>query len=123
MPYIRKNDPNKYKLPSKKAIIVVVIAFSLAFISSIYFHLKRELKLKNTKEIIAIISDKGNTTRGGAWVYFEIKSQRIEAKIWGGDFDFLNIQDTILIKYAIEDPKLVQVVDKYYMQKYKHLKK
>lgn len=121
MPYISKNAP-KYKLGSMKTIIFVLIFFGLAFIGAIYFQLKREEKLENTQDSIAIIINKGKTTRGGATVYFEVNSERFESKIWGGDYSFLNIGDTILIKYAVEDPELVQVIDKYYMQKYKHLK-
>lgn len=118
MPYISKNAP-KYKLGSKKKIIAVLVLFGLAFIGAIYFQLKREEKLKRTQDSIAIIMNKGKTVRGGVTVYFEVNSKKIEAKIWGGDYDFLNIGDTILIKYAVEDPELVQVVDKCYMQKYR----
>ncbi len=121
MPYISRKAP-KYELGSKKKIIIVLILFVLAFIGAIYFQFKREEQLKRTQNSTAIIIKKGRTVRGGATVYFEVNSKRLEAKIWGGDYDFLNIGDTILIKYAIEDPTLVEVIDKYYMQKYKHLK-
>lgn len=40
-----------------------------------------------------------------------------------GDYSQLNKGDTVLIEYAIEDPTVARVKDKYVMQKFKHLRK
>lgn len=120
MPYMSRNAP-KYKLGSMKQIIIVLSLFGLAFIGAIYFQLRRENKLKNSVETIAIIRTKSNALNGGAKIYFFANKKRIEVHLLSGTYKDYSIGDTILIKYAVEDPELVQVVDKYYMQKYKHL--
>lgn len=39
-----------------------------------------------------------------------------------GKYDFLQKEDTVLIKYSVEDPSVAEIVNVFYMQKYKHLK-
>lgn len=39
-----------------------------------------------------------------------------------GDFSFLNEGDTVLIEYAIEDPTVAKVKDRYYMLNNRHLR-
>lgn len=36
-----------------------------------------------------------------------------------GDYTFMQVGDTVLIEYAIEDHSVARVLDKHYMQKYK----
>ena len=38
-----------------------------------------------------------------------------------GDYDAFSIGDTVLIEYAVEDHSVARVVDKFYMEKNKHL--
>jgi hypothetical protein len=52
--------------------------------------------------------------------YFYAGNERIEIKEFRY-FSHLSKGDTVLIEYAIEDPTLARVKDKYYMQKYRHL--
>jgi len=119
MPYSNR-DFSKDKLPSKKKILVVLFLFVVAFVLAFYFQLERERKLENTKEAIAIVVSVGKTTTGGASVKYTIGKRKISTTISAGDFKFLHSGDSILIKYSLEDPELIEVVDKYYMKKYKH---
>lgn len=54
--------------------------------------------------------------------YFFVKNKRFDIKVWNY-FNELSKNDTVLIEYAIEDPTVARVKDKYYMQKYKQLRK
>jgi hypothetical protein len=118
MPYISRDAP-KYELGSKKRIIIILTLFVLAFILALIFQITREKKLRNSVETIAIIQSKNDAINGGAKIYFFINKKKIEVRLLSGTYKNHLIGDSILIKYAIEDPTLVQVVDKYYMQKYK----
>jgi hypothetical protein len=40
-----------------------------------------------------------------------------------GDFSLLNLKDTVLIIYSKKDHSVARVKDKYYLEKYKHLKR
>jgi hypothetical protein len=40
-----------------------------------------------------------------------------------GDFSFLKVGDTVLIEYAIDDPTVARVKDRYYMKKFNYIKK
>ncbi|WP_343748973.1 hypothetical protein [Fluviicola sp.] len=39
-----------------------------------------------------------------------------------GSFSFMELGDTVLIRYALKDYSVAKVVDKYYMKKYKYLR-
>ncbi len=114
MPYSNR-DVSKDKIPSRRTIILVFVCLTIMLAMAYYFQIERERKLKNTTQAKAIIKSVRLTTRGGATVNFNVMGKKIEAHFSGGDFKFLEQGDTILIKYANEDPKLVEVVDKYYM--------
>ena len=47
---------------------------------------------------------------------------KIQVFDYSGDFSYLSKGDTVLIEYAIEDPTVAKVKDRYYMQKYRHLR-
>lgn len=121
MPYISKNAP-KYKLNSNKKTIFILILFLLAFLLAIYFQFERERKIKNAKQTTAIVDWVSQTNRGGAKLHFYLRNEKINTNVWGGDFSFLKKGDTILIKYSVEDPELIELVDKYYMKKYHYLR-
>lgn len=121
MPYSNR-DVSQDKLPSTKKIVVIAVCFGILFTLAYYSQLERERKLKNTRQVKAIIKSVRKTTRGGATVFFNVKDRKLEAIFHGGDFKFLSPGDTILIKYAIEEPELIDVVDKYYMKKHKKIR-
>lgn len=102
---------------SKKLKIRVFLSalFILVLAVSFYFSDKSADKLDNsitTKAVITYVDE--FITRGyGAKIEFEVNNKKINS---GVDCDCrkLNIGDTVLIRYAVDDPSIVRMVDKYY---------
>ncbi len=102
-----------------KKYILILAGFALCFVIGFFFQVKREKKLENTKETEAIIVDRDKhlTKAFGAKVRFIINGKVYSTEVHC-DCRSLEIGDTVLIKYAVEDPELSLMVDKHYMQKY-----
>lgn len=107
---------------SKKSVILFLLGLILVFILAFYFQLRREEKLKNSKEVKAIIVSRSEAINGGALIRFKANSKLVKVQLKSGSYKFAKPGDTILIRYAIEDPELVKVVDRYYMKKYHYLR-
>lgn len=101
-------------------MILILIAFVIIFGISLYFQNERERKLKNTRQTKAIITyrSKHLPKSGGANITYSVNGKIFNTGIICDCRD-LNLNDTVLIKYAVEDPELVKLVDKYYMKKYR----
>lgn len=106
----------------KKTIIVLSI-FAVCLIIGLFLQLDRDSKLKNTIKTKAIVTyrDKQHTKGWDAVVTYKVNNIELESGL-NCDCRDIEIGDTVLIEYAESDPKLAVMVDKYYMQKYKHLK-
>lgn len=103
------------------AVICVLIFYALLF--NLFNEHRKERLLQKSKYTTGIlIKEYHNSLRflnGDFYFYVgKIRYQITDFK----DFSHLIKGDTVLIEYAIEDPSVARVVDKYYMQKYKHLK-
>lgn len=72
-------------------------------------------------EALVISKDDFLGPGAGAMIEFEVNNKKINSFIKCDCHD-IEVGDTVLIKYAVEDPELTVIVDKYYMQKYRHLK-
>lgn len=86
------------------------------------FEEKREEKLLNgkTKTIKVVINNAGMALYGYSIGFkFKVSNVLKEISISGTRHNFLEVGDTILIKYSVEDPTVVEVVDPCYMQKHK----
>jgi hypothetical protein len=108
----------------KFSIIFLLFAVLLA-LYSFFSDLRKEKLLENSKNTFGIIKviDKGSV-RGTPFCKFEYKVEKefFNSKEYG-EFSNLSLNDTVLIKYSVDDPSVARVVDKYYMKKYRHLKK
>ena len=109
---------------STRKLVIVLIIFATALIIGFVFQVDREKKLKNTKitKAVVIDRDKHHIMGFGVNVKFKVGNKEYFSKTPECDCKMLDIGDTILIKYAIEDPKIIKIQDKYYMQKYKSKK-
>ncbi|MFN5415533.1 MAG: hypothetical protein ACK5B9_00645, partial [Flavobacteriia bacterium] len=109
-------------MSNKSIFQVAVLTLILAvFCYRIYQnHSDEELLLNSKTRIAKIISiSKGqvrNPPRGYFMFYLNHKKIKFSEQ---GDFSFMEVGDSVLIKYAIADPSVATVVDKYVMQKYK----
>jgi hypothetical protein len=106
---------------NNKKHIIILSGFVLCLMLGLYFQNRRENKLKESIETYGIVTYRNKyLTKGfGANVKYSVKGIEYDRGI-RCDCRDLDIGDTILIKYSVEDPKTVALVGKYYMQKYKH---
>ena len=93
--------------PSVKSIIIGGIVTLAMFLLAFYFQLQREEKLARGILTKAVIIEK---TVHGIRVELEHKNIKYNSFI-RCDSDELRIKDSVLIKYASEDPELVLLVD------------
>lgn len=76
----------------------------------------------NTTLAILIEEHHGSERFRNGRFYFFVNKERFEIKEFR-NFKELTKGDTVLIEYSVEDPSVARVVDKYYMKRYRHLKK
>lgn len=111
----------KYTKEIGAILLMLIVMFYLILRN--YFHSKL---LENAKETKAILIEKSsghgvNETANGTFKY-EVQNELFEFN-QSGDYEFMNLGDTVLIEYAIEDHSVARVKDKFYMKKYLYLKK
>mgnify|MGYP000940153412 CR=1 FL=1 len=98
----------------------------LLVLSAIRDYYNKKILAGDTETLIAIITDitSGTGVRQApdAKFYYFVKNKKYENHT-NGNFNFMEVGDTVLIEYAIEDHSVARVVDKYYMKKYKYLKR
>lgn len=80
-----------------------------------------QLLSSNTMESIAIFQERYVSKNGGpiSVFTFKIENNTIKSEVYK-KFEHLQKGDTVLIKYSIQAPSIIEVLDKYYMKKYKH---
>lgn len=109
MPFISSKGRNDKEL-SRRTIILILGGFIAAFLFAIFFQNNRDEKLKHSKitkaKIVKVY------TPHGASISFNLKDEIIHTELLHGDYSMLKAGDTILIKYAIQDPELVELFDK-----------
>lgn len=115
---------NKDKLNT----ILTIVVFSFMGIFIIYTFVKEKKDaelLSNSLEHLGILTKKNSgNSHAPSSGDFKYKIDKIEYSFnQSGTFDFMEVGDTVLIEYAVEDPSVARVVDKYYMKKYRHMKK
>lgn len=102
-------------------IIIGIVFFSLLF--NYYNYNKRLKLLQNSNEIIGIMIKEYSKGKSGSGTFkFKINEKKYVFREIA-DFSDIFKGDTVLIEYAVEDPTVARVKDKYYMQKYKQLRK
>lgn len=104
-----------------KYIIYISIFFCVGFgINYLLDYRQSYLLSKNTKITFAFYH-KGFISVGSgkrSVFQFKLKNKKVFFIIMER-YDFLQKRDTVLIKYSVEDPEIVEVIDYCYMQKYK----
>ena len=98
----------------------------LFFLALLYGMLREDRRMKlfqNTEVTYGFLIEEhhGSANFRYGKFYFFVKNKRFDIKEWHY-FTELSKGDTVLIEYAIEDPSVARVKDKYYMQKYKQLR-
>lgn len=107
---------------------ILVLFFSMIGISLLISFLQdrnRSILLENNSKTFGILVYSYHATAVRSISYgvfiFRTQKQRIKIKIVG-DYSKLKLGDTVLMEYAVKDPSVARVTDKYYMKEYKHLK-
>lgn len=90
-----------------------------------FYHEKKEERLlENSKIATAVLIKKKSgsvkSPASGRFVY-RVQGKKYEFS-QPGNYLFMNLGDSVSIKYAVEDHSVARVVDKYYMKKYYYLK-
>ena len=103
-----------------KKYILIISGFGICLLLGFIFQIKRESKLKNSIEITGVVTyrDEYQTKGFGVHVKYVVNDTEYNSGI-NCDCRDIEVGDTVLIKYAVEDPKLAVMVNKYYMQKYR----
>jgi hypothetical protein len=107
----------------------VIVAFSVMGLLVIYQVVRNERNsqlLKKSMKCPAVLTEilSGNGVRSShAGTYTYVVKGDSYTYQEASNFNMLKVGDTILIEYAVQDHSVARVVDKYYMQKYKYLKK
>jgi hypothetical protein len=101
-------------------LIVTCLIVILGLTLSYCYQLNVESKLKNSENTLAVVKwrSKALGKGHGVGVNFKIHEKVISTSMPCPCQD-LEIGDTVLIKYSVEDPEVAVMVDKYYMKKYK----
>jgi hypothetical protein len=110
------------KIGNKFLIVCLVCFIFIGLTYNIYNDHKRQKLFQNSKNTIGILIEESHSSQkflvGYFYYYVGKKKFKIREK---QNFSHLKKGDTVLIRYAVEDPSVARVIDKYYMQKYKHL--
>ena len=115
---------NKFKRVYLPTILLFVIFFVVIFRACQNQHDTRLLENSVITNAIIVKIRTGEAVKSIPTATYSYKVKGINYEYEEcRNFNDLRIGDTILIEYAVEDHSVARVVDKYFMQKYKHLKK
>jgi hypothetical protein len=102
--------------------IVILIIFGLGY--NIYNESRRNKLLKKSIIIKGFLVNEDHSSHKFLSGDFEFRVNNKKYNFrHNGDFSFLKVGDTVLIEYAIEDPTVARVKDRYYMKKFNYMKK
>ena len=102
--------------------IFAIILYGI-FMANIFYQNHKEELLENSKKVTGILISEEHSSQkfiNGRFTYF-VNKKKYSLR-YTGDFSYMNIGDSVLIEYAIKDPSVARVVDRYYMKKYRYLK-
>ena|SRR6218665_1550565 len=111
---------------SKQLLIVTVAILLIVITYRGINEYRKDKALKNSKSTIGILSEihtpKGVRDLNYGIIQYRVNGIQYETKSFK-NYSILKLGDTVQIEYAIRDNSIARVVDKYYMKKYKYLKK
>jgi len=102
---------------------ILAIVLYCIFVINIFYQNHKEELLENSKIVTGkLISEEHSSQKfiNGRFTYFVNKKKYCLR--YTGDFSYMNIGDSVLIEYAIQDPSIARVVDRYFMKKYRYLR-
>ena len=103
--------------------LAIIISIGVFLIIRNYRDSKLLLNYNKTIGILIEIEE-GKGVHQTAYGKFKYNEKNNEISFTqSGDFSFMKLGDTVLIRYDKENNKVAEVLDKYYMKKYKKLKK
>lgn len=104
---------------NKKLLITLLLFVSIALCIHFIKEKYRTSKLKNTQETWAIYISNSNTVgiSGARFFFLNEKGKRINV-LMNKSVKY-DVGDTVWIKYSLYDNTVAEVIDPYYMQKYK----
>jgi hypothetical protein len=111
------------KLLKSNIIGIWVVLIFLALLINMFIEDRNQKLLNDSKTVFGFLKYEDHASLKysfGTFIFF-VKNKKYEVKSIG-DFSFLNQGDTVLITYAIKDPNVAKVTNRYYMRKYKKLK-
>jgi hypothetical protein len=115
----------KNKITFNQILILLGIAGMMGFIIYNYTKEKKaNVLLNDSVQVPAILIEKneGNTHAPPSGEFKYKVGRRDYSFTESGKYGDIQVGDTVLIKYAVKDPSVASVVDKYYMNKYQDLK-
>lgn len=101
---------NKELFRSKRSTVIFLSLLAVAFILAFWFQGRRDEKLEHTIETTGILVKKFRTSHSGGVLKYHVGDKTYETTIWGANFDENSVGDTIMIKYAVDDPELLRIV-------------
>ncbi|WP_417265161.1 hypothetical protein [Brumimicrobium sp.] len=109
-------------MKNNKRFIILILIFIIigTTIGVFYENKKKKLLSTNTKVTHGYLTKRINVARScnESYYYYYIKNNKFE--IWEcGLKPFLEIGDTVLIKYSLEAPSVAKVIDFKFMKKFK----
>lgn len=109
----------------KNLVVILLIGFAvLLSLYNLILTKKKDEKLEIGNEVYGIIiSIDSAPVHGSPSSKIEYKVENVKyILVEDGNFFSMDVGDTVLVKYSIEDHSVARVTDKYYMKKYKDLK-
>ena len=109
---------------NKKILSLIIIIIISVIIGSFIRDRRNNLlqdKTKTTKGIFKKFTDMAKVCDESDFEY-QINGEKFELTVCG-EFSFLQKGDTVLIKYSLKDPSVSELMDVYYMNKYRHFNK
>lgn len=102
-------------------IFVILTIFGISY--NIYNNNRRNKLFKNSKIVKGILIKEihESVRNANGEFYFFVNRKKIKMKEYSY-FSHLKTGNTVLIEYAIEDPSVARVKDKYYMKKFNNTK-
>ena len=102
----------------------IMLFIFLGLMFNLLYDRYKEDMLKNSKEVFGVLIKESHSSNNfiyGDFYYYAGKKKHILS--YTGDFSYLKKGDTVLVRYALEDPSIAKVSDRYFMKKYRYLKK
>ena len=120
---IRKHISAILKMDKTKLMLIVLPFLVIgAFIyQSIKSNYEKRMLNGKTKETIAVFSGRINSYRGaiGTYYIFEVNGKQHESFSDEQGLGFLKEGDSVRIKYSVQDPDIIKVLDACYLKKHK----